>query len=173
MATFVVLLFWRTGDISPKKILLPTRRRPSYLHAVVLVLFAVMPLFGLFGLWDSYLSASLYSGNNERGALFVSGTVKDRLPAEIREHVADVPAGEKYALNLYRWSYEELNVPPYLEARVFRNVARHVCSYAGEPSGVRLEIQGRSVFSSGGRKVWIYDCSGVETGEHETVELAE
>ena len=132
-----------------------------------------MPLFGLFGLWDFYLSASLYSGNNERGALFVSGTVKDRLPAEIREHVADVPAGEKYALNLYRWSYEELNVPPYLEARVFRNVARHVCSYAGEPSGVRLEIQGRSVFSSGGRKVWIYDCSGVETGEHETVELAE
>lgn len=173
MATFVVLLFWRTGDISPKKILLPTRRRPSYLHAVVLVLFAVMPLFGLFGLWDSYLSASLYSGNNERGALFVSGTVKDRLPAEIREHVADVPAGEKYALNLYRWSYEELNVPPYLEARVFRNVARHVCSYAGEPSGGRLEIQGRSVFSSGGRKVWIYNCSGVETGEHETVKLAE
>jgi hypothetical protein len=35
------------------------------------------------------------------------------------------------------------------------------------------EIQGRSVFSSGGRKVWIYDCSGVETGQHETVELAE
>jgi hypothetical protein len=73
MATFVVLLFWRTGDISPKKILLPTRRRPSYLHAVVLVLFAVMPLFGLFGLWDSCLSASLYSGNNERG-----GAVRQR-----------------------------------------------------------------------------------------------
>ena len=59
MAAFVVLLFWRTGDISPKKILLLSRRRPSYLHAVVLVLFAVMPLLGLFGLWDSYLSASL------------------------------------------------------------------------------------------------------------------
>ena len=137
-------------------------------------MFAVMPLFGLFGLWDSYLSASLYSGNNERGALFVSGTVKDRLPAEIRANTSQMSQPARSTpMNLYRWSYEELNVLPYPEARVFRNVARHVCSYAGEPSGVRLEIQGRSVFSSGGRKVWIYDCSGVETGEHETVELAE
>ena len=172
MAAFVVLLFWRTEDFSPKKILLPARRLP-YFHAVVLVLFALMPLFGLFGLWDSYLSASLYSGNNKMGRLFIDETVKDRLPADIRKRVAGLPTGEKYALNVSRWSYEELNAPPYPETRIFRSVARHVCSYAEEPSGVRLEIEGRPALSGGGRRAEIYDCSGVETGEHETVKLAE
>ncbi len=172
MAAFVVLLFWRTEDFSPKQVLLPTGR-PLYLHAVVLVLFAVMPLFGLFGLWDSYLSASLYSGNNKKGTLFIDETVKDRMPAGIRERVADLPAGEKYALNLSRWSYEELNVPPYPETRVFRSAAGHVCSYAAKPSGVRLEIEARPALSGGGKRAEIYDCSGVETGEHETVKLAE
>jgi hypothetical protein len=170
MSVFVVLLFWRIEDFSPKKVLLPARRYP-YLHTVVLVLFAVMPLFGLFGLWDSYLSASLYSGNDKKGTLFIDETVKDKMPAGIRERVADLPAGEKYTLNISRWSYEELNVPPYPETRVFRSLARYVCSYAEEPSGVRLEIADRPTLSD--HRAEIYDCSSVETGEHETVKLAE
>ena len=171
MAVFVVLLFWRTEDFSPKRVLLPGRRL-SYFHAVVLLLFAVMPLFGLFGLWDSYLSASLYSGNNKRGTLFVDEAVKDRLPAGLRKYAADLPTGEKYALNVSRWSYEELNVPPYPETRVFRSVARHVCSYAEEPSGISLQIEDKPASWGGDKRTHIYDCSGAETGEHETVELA-
>ena len=170
MSAFVVLLFWRTADFSLKQVLLPARRSP-YLHTVVLVLFAVMPLFGLFGLWDSYLSASLYSGNNKKGTLFIDETVKDRVPRGIHERVADLQTGEKYVLNVSRWSYEELNVPPYPETRIFRSVARHVCSYTEEPSGVRLEIEDRPALS--GNRAEVYDCSGVETGEHETVKLAE
>lgn len=168
MMAFVVLLFWRTEDFSTKKILLP--RRGAYLHVVAVVLFAVMPLFSFFGLWDSYLSASLYSGNNKRGTLFIGEDVKDRLPVEIHEYAASYPASG-YDLSIFRWSYEELNVPPYPEARVFKSVARHVCSYVEGPSRVQLTIEGRSTPWSGGKEAEIYDCSGVETGKHETVEL--
>jgi hypothetical protein len=69
MSAFVVILFWRAPDEpSPSTILVPSRSFSpgSVLRATVLVLFAFMPLFSFFGLWDSYLSSSLYSGASKR-----------------------------------------------------------------------------------------------------------
>jgi Na+-transporting NADH:ubiquinone oxidoreductase subunit NqrB len=74
MSAFVLILFWRAPDEpSPSTILKPGRNLSpgSALRAVVLVLFAFMPLFNFFGLWDSYLSSSLYSGASKQAYVLV------------------------------------------------------------------------------------------------------
>jgi hypothetical protein len=69
MASFVVILFWRDREFSASEVLLP--RKLSF-QIVVIVLFGVMPLFSFFGLWDSYLSAALFSGNVPNAVIYVS-----------------------------------------------------------------------------------------------------
>ena len=51
----------------------------------MLLLFGIMPLFNFFGLWDSYLSASLYSSNIKDATVYVSKTAKDKVPETIRD----------------------------------------------------------------------------------------
>ena len=46
-------------------------------------------------------------------------------------------------LAIEEWSYNELNVPPYAELRVFRNVGRRVCSDAGNSPLMVMVVEGR------------------------------
>jgi hypothetical protein len=62
-------------------------------------------------------------------------------------------------------------VPPYPEDRVFKNVAKSVCDYAKDPSEVNLMIGGKPNPIDRSAEAEIYDCTGLETGEHETVTL--
>jgi len=130
-----------------------------------------MPLFSFFGLWDSYLSATLYSGSTKSATLYISETVKDKLPETTRKLASKSGAHVTKGISVAAWSWEELNVPAYPEDRVFKNVARYVCTDAEEPSSVRLTIEGKPDFTNGSREVEIYDCSGLETGEHKIQKL--
>jgi hypothetical protein len=167
MMAFVVILFWRAEGFSARHVLLP---RTSLFHGLVLLLFGVMPLFSFFGFWDSYLSASLYSGNT-KSAIYVSETVKNRLPKTIRDLALKSEADDANVISISDWSFEELNVPPYPEDRVFKNVTGYVCTYAEEPSEVTLAISRKPNPMDGSTEAEIYDCSGLETGEHKTSKL--
>ncbi|MBV9455289.1 MAG: hypothetical protein JOZ19_14435 [Rubrobacter sp.] len=168
MMAFVVILFWQVEGFSAKCVLAPGN---SPLHGLVLLLFGVMPLFSFFGLWDSYLSASLYSGNTKNGAIYISDAVKSRLPVSIRNPALKSQANSANIISVTDWSFEELNVPPYPEDRVFKNVAKSVCDYADDPSEVNLIIGGKPNPIDGSVETEVYDCSGLETGRHKTVKL--
>ena len=167
MMVFVVTLFWRTENFSARKILVPQ----TPFHWLVLLLFGVMPLFSFFGLWDAYLSATLYSGSTKSATLYVSETVKNKLPETTRNLASKSGADGTSVISVTAWSWQELNVPAYPEDRVFKKIARYVCAYAEEPSGVRLTIEGKPDPTEGSREAEIYDCSGLETGEHKTRKL--
>ena len=134
-------------------------------------MFGVMPLFSFFGLWDSYLSASLYSGNTKSATIYVSEPVKNRLPETIRDLALKSETDDANVISISDWSFEELNVPPYPEDRVFKNVTGYVCTYAEEPSEVTLAISRKPNPMDGSTEAEIYDCSGLETGEHKTSKL--
>jgi hypothetical protein len=168
MIAFVVILFWRSQSFSAKDVLFP---RASLFHGLVLLLFGVMPLFSFFGLWDSYLSASLYSDNIRRATIYVSDTVKSSLPETIRDSALESGGNEPNIISLTQWSHKELNVAPYPEDRIFKNVARRVCEYAEEPSEVELVVEGKPNPVDGSKKAEVYDCSGLKTGEHETLNI--
>jgi hypothetical protein len=152
MVAFVLVLFWRPPDgPSPWSILVPGRNFFSFgfaLRAAVLVLFALMPLFNFFGLWDSYLSSSLYSGASKRA------------------YVMEWDGSEWKTTRIGGLAEGELNAPAYPEERVFESVfAQRWCEAGGydqaDYQGAVLRVDGRPAILSGERSSKFYGCDDV------------
>jgi len=144
MAVFDLLLFAGDRKTRPRDILLPGR---NPVHALVLLLFAVMPAFSFFNLWDSYLSSALYSGNLTDGVIYVSDAGKRSMaPRFARWLVHSSP--NTNVLNLQRWTIEELNVSNYAETRVYKDVARAVCAQMADPAQLVLTVREQRAFFS-------------------------
>jgi len=153
MSLMVLILFWQNRESTARHILVPKR----VFHGLVLILFAILPPLSLIGLWDSYLSSALYSGNNYRGVIYITQPVMDRLPAALHQYVwTDV---QPMFLDTTLWAYGELNVPVYPEPRVFRRITEQVCTYSERASDVQLGLRGRPNLLTGIRETRYYDCS--------------
>jgi hypothetical protein len=146
MMAMVVILFWRTQEVSFRAIVWPGTFAYRWL---VLLLLGVMPAFNFVGLWDSYLSAALYSSNLIEGDIVISRGVYERSPPAVQRYCE--PHGDYYKVDLLTWSMEELNVPPYSEPRIYRRIARSFCLLAQDPGDVVLVIQGRPHWLTGAR----------------------
>jgi uncharacterized membrane protein YphA (DoxX/SURF4 family) len=138
MAAAVVILFWKSGD-SVKQILWGE----GPLHVAILLLFGIAPVLSLFGMWDHYLSSAMYTNNRNGGTIFFSHPMLDRLPDGIADY-ARVETPELDSIDISEWSAGELDVPPYPEVRIYKNVARKICGYATSPTEVRLSITSKS-----------------------------
>lgn len=127
---------------------------------VVLVLFLVMPLFNFFGVWDAYLSDSLYSGNVSQGVIYMDSAVRNKLPPAVARYVKSYQSSiDRDTLTISDWSLGEMNVPPYPETRIYKNVARYICGYANNPSEVSLAVQEKPTWPSNIAEEKNYDCS--------------
>ena len=138
MMAIVPLLAFGTQD-GGLDALLPRIAAPA--QAVAWLLFVALPALSPLGAWDSYLSASLYTGATSQAQLFVPAVQAGRLPPSARAVAAPVEGGVR--VSLLSWSLQDLNVPVYPEPRVFRGVARTVCADLGSPEGMRLVIRHR------------------------------
>lgn len=152
MSAFVLILFWRVADEpSPSTILVPGRSlfSPGFaFRTAVLVLFAFMPLFSFFGLWDSYLSSSLYSGASKRG------------------YVMEWNGSDWQTTRIGDLAEQELNAPAYPEKRVFKSVfAQRWCEAGGlaqaDYQDAVLRVDGRPGILSGERSSEYYGCGDV------------
>jgi hypothetical protein len=155
----IVLLLFRGYDPAPLAMRLRGKRRIAF--AVVVALCAVLPIFSFFHLWDSYLSWALYSGNTTMASVRVSEPVRTQLPADVQRLVKTNSRGE-HLLNLYHWSMAEMNVPPYPEPRVYRNVARDLCRLSTEPSDIMLTMREHPRWFYRAVRVKTYTCSDLE-----------
>ena len=91
---------------------------------MVMVLFWILPAFNLVGKWETYLSFSLYSGNNHTAKIILSDDSYKRLPPYIKHYVQH--EGAQYILYPKDWCLIELKTPLYPEKRVFENVFNYV-----------------------------------------------
>ena len=153
MGFMVLILFWQNRETKAGQILVPKR----VFHALVLILFGILPVLSLFGLWDSYLSSALYSGNNYRAVIYVNRPAIDRLPVTLYPHIWQ--RTEPWFLDMNRWAYDELNVPIYPEPRVFGTVTRQVCTYVESSSDIRLVIKAKPNLLTTLRETSYYDCN--------------
>lgn len=152
MILFVTILFWRDEVFAPRDLL----GVKNGFHALLLLLFGILPAFSFFDLWDSYLSSALYSGNTDQAVIYVSTPVIEQLPAAIHPHIWQ--SSTPFFLDINRWSYGELNVPLYPEPRVYRSVTQRICGYAGGSPDVRLRIKEKPDPRTAVRKSQYYDC---------------
>lgn len=149
MIAFLLLLY-RGSDVSCREILWGR----GWFHRIVFALFAVAPALSFFNLWDSYLSAALYSGNKSQGAIYMTVAVADHLPDVVDQDVSE-EADDLDKVLVNDWSFDELNAPAYPEMRVYKSAARRLCDFAAKPTDVRLEVLGKSVLANGkGREVF-------------------
>ena len=156
MMLLVAALFWEVSGSVREIVWQP--RFPF--HTVVLVLCGVMPLLGAFGLWDSYLSAMIYSGNTRQAAVLFTGSVRDKLPVEIRSHVRERQRGT-WQLDVASWALREIGVEPYPEPRIYRQLGRELCRYAERPTDVILLVSEPPTWSSRSTLTSRYDCAAL------------
>jgi hypothetical protein len=155
MSLWVVILFGKAGHVSALEILVPK----DLVRGLLLLLFGVLPLLSFCGLWDSYLSSALYSGNTEQAVILIS-------PADLSWFPGLTPyiwqKTKPFFLDINRWSYGELNVPVYPEPRVFRQLAKSVCVSAPGAPDLKLMIKGRPNLLTSHRDVQYYDCEHLD-----------
>ena len=156
MICFLVLLYWRQRACSPGEILWSSGA--AYPKAILLLV-TLAPALSFFGLWDNYLSWALYAGNKTDASLYIASTVKNRLPASIQRYTEEDEDG-RYELSVYDWSFGEMNVPPYPEARIYRNLARSLCTYAEDASDVELVVESKTLWLHSGGDVK-YNCGSL------------
>jgi hypothetical protein len=146
MVAFNVILFWRVPD-NPS-FLAVVKPGGSTFRAVVLILFAFMPALNFIGLWDSYLSANLYSGSTEEGYVYArddSSWTRTRIT--------------KKAL-------EEINAPAYPEERVYKKVFADMwCENTPLLPKPFLVVYGRPQIFSGQSSKTVYYCQGIQESE--------
>jgi len=143
MAAFDVLLFSQASDFSWRQA--ATRREPGLLAAIML--FALLPLLSFFNLWDSYLSSALYSGNLTEAQIYLSDLGAASLAPAIKSRLVHT-SPDTNVLNIQRWAMEDLNVTPYSETRVFKAVAKGVCSGMRDRSQLVLIVREQRMFFS-------------------------
>jgi len=155
MILMVLVLFWRTAALMPWSILWPRR----FLYArVILLFFGILPGLHLFGLWDAYLSAALYSGNTLDGHILLSPAQRDQLPADLLLDLRQ--RDDQWQLDLGVWSMRELNVPDYPARRIYRHVAEELAARLDPAAVLILVVDEQPDWDSALRRETIYPCGG-------------
>ena len=113
---------------------------------MVMTLFWILPAFNLAGKWETYLSFSLYSGNNHNAKFLLSEKAYNQLPLYIRHFT--YYHGEQYILYPKEWCLTELKTPLYPEKRIFKNVYNYVMevSHTGEEDVKLVYIGKQNLF---------------------------
>jgi len=144
MAVFDVLLFSSSDDFTWRDVVWDVR---DLRHGAAVALFVVMPALSFFNLWDSYLSSALYSGNLTEAQIYLSDLGAASTPGDIRPYLVHTSENTN-VLNLQRWAIEDLNVTPYAETRVFKNIARNVCDHLRDRNQLVLVVKEQRMFFS-------------------------
>ncbi len=144
MAVLDILLFTSKQEFSWREIVWPGRR---VYHAGALAVVALLPLLSFVNLWDSYLSAALYSGNLTEAEIYATDRAKDAMPSSIHARLVETSPNTN-VLSIQWWAIEDLNVQPYPEPRVYRKIARDICKYVSDGDGVVLLVREQRLFFS-------------------------
>jgi hypothetical protein len=126
MIFFIILLFWGMKEgvrLSTHEI------RYGYLLMIAPVLIWVFPVLNLFGYWDHYPSFSLYSNLPSSFYIAIEEGEIPKIDKRFQQYFARIPGLQGGALiAMDKWSFAELNVPFYPEARAFKRVCTGFCA---------------------------------------------
>ncbi len=154
MIVLCLILFLDEKDTLSERVF--ALQRYSDAHKALLFVLLVMPVCTFFGLWDSYLSWSLYSGNTDKGVLVLSDSVKDRLPSVVKRYVRTEVTGQK-TLEFTQWSADELRAALYPEERVFKSIAKSLCKFSSEEGDMTLYVSKKMTLTAQ-NKMKVFTC---------------
>jgi hypothetical protein len=144
MAVLDILLFTDKQDFSWRDIIW-SGRHPY--HAGVVLVFIGLPLLSFINLWDSYLSAALYSGNLSEAEIYTSDSGRSSLSEGLMTYLIHT-SDDTNVINIQRWAIEDLNVTPYPEARVYKKIAKQLCLHLRNSADLVLIVREQRLFFS-------------------------
>jgi hypothetical protein len=150
MIIFVSILFWNFTD---NLFVRPSAMRLNILTRTVIVLVWIFPILNLFGIWDHYLSFSLYSNKVSKFYVAIEKSQLRKIDKRFENYFANIGNLEGGQLiDIDKWALAELNVPFYPETRVFKKLSHTFCEFGIDVDKlVFLEMStshGKSVSSS-------------------------
>jgi hypothetical protein len=116
-------------------------------HAGILAVFIALPLLSFVNLWDSYMSAALYSGNLTEAEIYTNDRGSNSLPDRVKAHLVHT-SSDTNVLNIQHWAIEDLNVTPYPEVRVYKKIAKDVCRQLRNSADLVLLVREQRLFFS-------------------------
>lgn len=151
MVAMVWILFGAPLNLFSKANLVGSK----FLYSIIFLFFSVMPFLNFFGLWDDYLSHSLYSNNVPSAILKVSGGERDKVPPSFlkRDQEGDL------MVSFIRLSMDELNVPLYPAERVYKSVGSQICKRFNLGAGSGYFVISRPSRISGKSDSKLFKCS--------------
>ncbi len=148
MMALVVVVFYKNDLISLQSFRLPSTLGPNVARWGIAFLVVVMPLFSHFGMWDYYLSNTLYAGKTSRLVVVMPAEYQEELPPSVREYIRPVSNTPLFVyFNTDVWSLKELNVPVYPQRRVQYEIAHFYCNYFQQSNnkGLLFRVESRWV----------------------------
>lgn len=144
--TMVFILFYK-NDLKLSEIV-KNFRQNLFTGSLVLIC-TLIPAGNLFGLTDHYLSWSLYSGHVPRSTITASSETWRPLGIDTQSEIQSI--------RLEDWSLHTLNIVPYPEVRVFKEIFSKLCQEYKDPA-LKLEVTERPWFFSHKASSRSYDC---------------
>jgi hypothetical protein len=125
MMVLVVIAFYKHERFSIAGINNSRLRIPGM---VIGALLTIAPILFYFGLWDRYLSFSLYAGQQKRVLIRVDPKAIEHVPEELVQYLFDPKAPDGHRiLSASGWSMGELNVPFVSEWKIIRSLTEWFC----------------------------------------------
>ncbi|HCR30764.1 MAG TPA: hypothetical protein DIV79_12175 [Opitutae bacterium] len=156
MAGMVICLFYKEEIYFSD-----TMKSPLWLSisAPALILMTACSALFYFGLWDRYLSFSIYAGQQKRFLVQVPEKALPHIPEAWIPHLIDPKASDGHQiLSPGAWSSNELNVPFLSEWRIIREFSRKLCAVDLAGSNLRFYVDYRHLPN---KPMQIVDCDQV------------
>lgn len=142
-AAILVLLVWVPQKIKAPKFTFPT----SGYTWVCLVLVGILPVLGLFGKWDHFLSGGFYSAVVPESTFYFHEQDRDKLPASSADFLLFYTDTQEEFVLLDQWALAHLGVPLYPEMRVKKQIGKKLCACIDQPESAGLRINHKHRFS--------------------------
>ena len=156
MAALVLLLFWDETS-APRPILWSA----DWYHRALLVLVGILPALHPVGLWDAYLSFSLYSLNVDEAWLAAERGAAASLGPQARA-VAEAGTDGRLIIRFLPWAMRDLGTPAYPERRAHVAAFRVQCRRASRPADLRLiVVRSRPLFAAARPEPEVFTCRDV------------
>ena len=131
MAIFLYLLFIK-NNIRFKPLVYN-----SYTNLVVALFWGLMPIVGMFGNWDKFLSSGMYSGKGKLWQYHFNDSTK--IPAELKSYAFYSKTDSSARIVLTDWTIQELNVASVTEPRLLTSITRQL-NERYKNQGVNFEL---------------------------------
>jgi hypothetical protein len=113
-------------------------------NKLVFICWGILPMLGIFGYWDGFLSSSIYSGKSPRMVICIRDASKCRelKPFYNKNHAKVCDGGT--SISLLTWSLSETNVVRNPELRVLKQIQKKLeKQYAGAGLSCFIFITGK------------------------------